>query len=378
MPSPRPKSGRGRSRSGRQRRGSERGARARASAPSPTSGLYDDHATHTSLTTILEEKNERKLVVVLKSFSERFKGFLLGLEREQFHAERENLVVKLAVGSEGLRALGLGRGGTEIKNSGEAKRQRQFAATPTVSEKRISGTAPGLSVDTAPDTKVVDIEQLPTPESDNSPKNKNQTAEAGARMAPMEKADVDDELKSLIQTLYTIQSITSGYLPSSQPALTSAFSSLASQLSSLNSLTLPPSHPSSTSTPAIQSVQIPESILDYLDAGRNPDIYTREFVELDQRGNAALKGKMQAFGEFSQVLAGEMKGENGIGGLGGEVDRVLEMYGLADSVISAGTENEAERNGDEKGEICGSGAAEGGAATTEPSQATASDLKTER
>lgn len=84
---------------------------------------------------------------------------------------------------------------------------------------------------------------------------------------------------------------------------------------------------------------------------------------------------MQAFGEFSQVLAGEMKGENGITGLGGEVDRVLEMYGLADSTNPA-TETETERNGDEKVEGSGSG---GGAGNAELSQATtASDLKTER
>lgn len=46
--------------------------------------------------------------------------------------------------------------------------------------------------------------------------------------------------------------------------------------------------------------------MQYVDNGRNPDIYTREFVELARRGNQQLAGKMTAFGAFRDVLAGEM------------------------------------------------------------------------
>lgn len=44
-----------------------------------------------------------------------------------------------------------------------------------------------------------------------------------------------------------------------------------------------------------------------MDAARNPDIYTREFVELVQRGNQDLKGKREAFASFRDVLAREMR-----------------------------------------------------------------------
>lgn len=42
--------------------------------------------------------------------------------------------------------------------------------------------------------------------------------------------------------------------------------------------------------------------------GRNPDIYTREFVELGMRNNQRLKGKAEAFARLRDVLAGEVVG----------------------------------------------------------------------
>lgn len=47
-------------------------------------------------------------------------------------------------------------------------------------------------------------------------------------------------------------------------------------------------------------------MLAYIDEGRNPDIYTREFVELVQKGNRYLKGKSQALEDFKDELAKQM------------------------------------------------------------------------
>lgn len=43
-----------------------------------------------------------------------------------------------------------------------------------------------------------------------------------------------------------------------------------------------------------------------MDAARNPDIYTREFVELVQRGNSYLKGKGEGLASLRDKLASEM------------------------------------------------------------------------
>ena len=51
---------------------------------------------------------------------------------------------------------------------------------------------------------------------------------------------------------------------------------------------------------------LPPEVIDYIDSQRNPDIYTREMVEVVQRSNQYLKGKSEAFAGFRDCLAEEM------------------------------------------------------------------------
>ena len=53
---------------------------------------------------------------------------------------------------------------------------------------------------------------------------------------------------------------------------------------------------------------MPPEIIEYVEEGRNPDIYTREFVELAQSRNQLLKGKADAFAAFRDALAREIQG----------------------------------------------------------------------
>lgn len=52
---------------------------------------------------------------------------------------------------------------------------------------------------------------------------------------------------------------------------------------------------------------MPPELIQYVDNGRNPDVYTREFVELVRRGNQLMRGKQNAFAAFRDVLAGEIE-----------------------------------------------------------------------
>lgn len=61
----------------------------------------------------------------------------------------------------------------------------------------------------------------------------------------------------------------------------------------------------STSASRLETV-VPPEIIAYVEDGRNPDIYTREFVELVQKSNMYLKGKSQAFGDFKHILGQQM------------------------------------------------------------------------
>lgn len=115
-------------------------------------------------------------------------------------------------------------------------------------------------------------------------------------MAPIPEDNVENNLKQTIQDLYVLQSATHGYLgPETQAVLISQIHSLTHSLQSLSQ---------SAST---LSTSVPPEIIAYIEEGRNPDIYTREFVELVQRGNVFLKGKSKAWESFAEVLGEEME-----------------------------------------------------------------------
>ncbi|KAL2866694.1 mediator complex subunit NUT2 [Aspergillus lucknowensis] len=192
-------------------------------------------------------------------------------------------------------------------------------------------------------------------------------------MAPVTLSTVDDEIKDIIQHLFEIQSAVHGYLgPETQRELVrkmyrnlpplfykplfaylylfiyfflpcylgrliSPFANnsktLTTSLHTLSlhtrdetdpsSVTIP--NPENPADPPIASIALPPEIIDYVDAARNPDIYTREFVELVQRGNQDLKGKKEAFASFRDVLAREMRGA--MPEVRGEVEKVIRATG---------------------------------------------------
>ncbi|EAW23177.1 mediator complex subunit NUT2 [Aspergillus fischeri NRRL 181] len=161
-------------------------------------------------------------------------------------------------------------------------------------------------------------------------------------MAPITLSTVDDDLKEVIQHLFEIQSAVHGYLgPETQTELVRKIKNLTLALSTLSTHTKPqpPSQDEeqkekqddtpegSANDPLLRDIQLPPEIIDYVDAARNPDIYTREFVELVQRGNQDLKGKKEAFASFRDVLAREMR--SAMPECRGEVERVLAATGGA-------------------------------------------------
>ncbi|KAI4188161.1 MAG: hypothetical protein LQ346_005374 [Caloplaca aetnensis] len=132
---------------------------------------------------------------------------------------------------------------------------------------------------------------------------------------PRSRSDTD-QVKDVIQDLFQIQSAAHGYAgPQTQQELVRLMYDLllhtipspyteyrltirrTQLVGSLGTL----SNDASTLT-----TRIPPEIIDYVDQGRNPDIYTREFVELVQKGNQYLKGKSEAFIGFRDALADEM------------------------------------------------------------------------
>ncbi|KUI65192.1 Mediator of RNA polymerase II transcription subunit 10 [Cytospora mali] len=172
-------------------------------------------------------------------------------------------------------------------------------------------------------------------------------------MAPLDQPDhntVERQLKDVIQILYEIMIQVTNYdahlaptsssntpngnsTPLRPPISTTTSSSnapptrevLAPQLNQLSSALQSVHHVSTHPSAPTALPSLPFELIQYVEGGRNPDIYTREFVELVRRQNQLMRGKMRAFGDFRDVLAREM-GE-ALPELRGDVGRVVQGTG---------------------------------------------------
>ena len=114
--------------------------------------------------------------------------------------------------------------------------------------------------------------------------------------------------------------------------------SFADAWSHISSTQLAGSLSALTKSSSALPTQIPPEIIEYVDEGRNPDIYTREFVELVQRGNQELKGKSEAFANFRDMLGEEV------------VKAMPELKGDVSRILAGGPVEELKKeNGEVKG-----------------------------
>ncbi|EHK96788.1 mediator of RNA polymerase II transcription subunit, putative [Glarea lozoyensis ATCC 20868] len=148
-------------------------------------------------------------------------------------------------------------------------------------------------------------------------------------MAPVPPSDhdvVEKQLKDIIQDLYQTMVQVHSYDPSSSKpsdeVLKYTVDLIEDHLCKLYDSVTPTS---SGPGRKVTLPDVPPELIAYVDGGRNPDIYTREFVEVARRNNQLVKGKMEAFGSMRDTLAREM--ERGVGELRGDVERVLEGTG---------------------------------------------------
>ncbi|KAK4106182.1 hypothetical protein N658DRAFT_460504 [Parathielavia hyrcaniae] len=182
-------------------------------------------------------------------------------------------------------------------------------------------------------------------------------------MAPINSdlQNVQEDVKNVIQDLFQILVQVSNYDAlgrSTRDALAQDFQTLDATLRTLHTTALTTSN--NGTTPNNTDRRIPEPLLHYVENGRNPDIYTREFVELVRRMNQLARGKARAFGGFRDVLAREMG--CALPELRADVGRVLEATGGGggDVALPEGGDGEGSVEG-VKGEegVDGVGRAEG-------------------
>lgn len=132
---------------------------------------------------------------------------------------------------------------------------------------------------------------------------------------------VDASIKDLIQQLFFLQQHVSQFRNEKHSGLINQAEEVARSIGRLEDQVTRPDNP-------LHNVTVAPEIIDYVEDGRNPDIFTRDFVELVARGNSVMNGKQKAFKDFSKIYAKALK--DNFEGLDEEVDSIMEEAGLVE------------------------------------------------
>ncbi|KAF2267814.1 RNA polymeras-like protein II mediator complex subunit 10 [Lojkania enalia] len=136
-------------------------------------------------------------------------------------------------------------------------------------------------------------------------------------MAPQASAQlnaVETQLKDIVQNLYVlIVQCVEHQGSQTQEAMKREIQSLVQNIIKL-----------SRTAPSI-NIDIPPEVTAYVEGSRNPDIFTREFVELAQRMNQMLKGRCEGYTLLRDTLARDII--SAIPELREDVSKVVESTG---------------------------------------------------
>ncbi|CAN9273647.1 unnamed protein product [Alternaria alternata] len=126
--------------------------------------------------------------------------------------------------------------------------------------------------------------------------------------------DVEAQLKDIVQNLYNL--IVQAYDhhgSKTQEAMKREIQSLIQNLVKL-----------ARTAPSV-NINIPPEVMSYVENSRNPDIFTREFVETVQRMNQMLYGRVDAYSALQEQLA--LHVSSAIPELKDDVNSVVESTG---------------------------------------------------
>jgi len=106
---------------------------------------------------------------------------------------------------------------------------------------------------------------------------------------------LEQNLEMFIDNTRQIGIVVSDFQPQGQSVLNQKLQTLVSSMQEMDRL-----------RSTVSEVQVPLQVFDYIDAGHNPQLYTKDCMEKAQEKNEAVKGKMDAFAKFKALLLVEL------------------------------------------------------------------------
>lgn len=106
---------------------------------------------------------------------------------------------------------------------------------------------------------------------------------------------LEEQLERSIENVRQIQIIVSDFQPQGQPGLNQKLQQIVKDLQEVEKV-----------GKKVQDVQVPLEVFDYIDSGRNPQLYTKDCMEKAVAKNEEAKGKIDAYRMFKARLMVEL------------------------------------------------------------------------
>uniref|UniRef100_A0A6M2DFS6 Mediator of RNA polymerase II transcription subunit 10 n=1 Tax=Xenopsylla cheopis TaxID=163159 RepID=A0A6M2DFS6_XENCH len=112
--------------------------------------------------------------------------------------------------------------------------------------------------------------------------------------SPLENLEV--QLEMFIENVRQIRIIVSDFQPQGQSVLNQKIQGLVSGLQEVEKL-----------KNQVQDIHVPLEVFDYIDQGRNPQLYTKDCIEKALSKNEEVKGKIDTYRRFKANMLVELQ-----------------------------------------------------------------------
>ncbi|XP_043921334.1 mediator of RNA polymerase II transcription subunit 10 [Protopterus annectens] len=107
--------------------------------------------------------------------------------------------------------------------------------------------------------------------------------------------NLEEHLEKFVENIRQLGIIVSDFQPSSQPGLNQKLSFMVTGLQDIDK-----------SRQQLQDINVPLEVFEYIDQGRNPQLYTKECLERALAKNEQVKGKIDTLKRFKSLLIQEL------------------------------------------------------------------------
>ncbi|CCE63870.1 hypothetical protein TPHA_0G00320 [Tetrapisispora phaffii CBS 4417] len=139
--------------------------------------------------------------------------------------------------------------------------------------------------------------------ADNAKDTANANASANAKLQEALE-NTEEQVTSIIESFIELGVSIYDY-PGTPEATQGMITNLKRNVDRLSKL----NQSSNTVDTPLQDINIPFEVIQYIEDGRNPDIYTREFVEAIRRSNQYQRAKMNGLKQLRDSLAEKISEE---------------------------------------------------------------------